>query len=723
MKQATKQNKWLYLLFLLMPFVDMFTGYLLNCGIYNVFSKTGQLYRIVFIAYLAYLVFVKNKAKNTKWLIALSGYLVCLVALYTIRFDSSLVTNASYAMKLLFPIYLCYGISFQMREDKFDLRWLFEAYSWIFPLSMVIPRLFNIGFYNYYNQSGFKGFYYANNEVNVILMVLFVFCFSKLYEKITIKTLVQLALCAMALLFIGSKTSFMAIPIVLVFFVIFKPHPNKKRFVKTILGIGAGGAVAAAVLLSEQLVAIFKRLTEMYRFYAGTPNAFLTFLLSERNLRIGPAAEHFFTPDKWGLVNFLFGIGKDEKCPTDTIYGIFSIVEMDFFDTMFWFGIITACVVVAFYIIVFVRSCFKRGCFSEKVMFCLVFAFSMLAGHVMMSANAGTILGLVLAALYCSRGTELEISTENVEIRNIDKTKKLAVLMSTYNGEQYIRQQIDSILAQQTDFEFELLVRDDGSTDATKEILQEYADNKKLKWFSGENLKPAKSFLSLLKAAQGYDFYAFADQDDIWHPNKLQYGVSAIADKEGPAMSFANARLVDAGGSYLGREVYKHRPCTDFYSLACGASILGCTVIFNKELASIVQREPLPDELVMHDAYISILCALFDGAIVYDSKPHMDYRQHGKNVVGTNWTKLDAVKDRLYKIIKPQKVSFATMAKNICELYPQAPNDKKLKFLKRVADYRSSFFKAAALAFDSKPQYDSLNMEITIRGAILFRNR
>lgn len=723
MSTVAKYNKWLNILFLTMPFVDMFTGLLLNLGIDNLFSKVGQVYRIVFIAYLAYLIFIKNRAKNCKWVFIFSAYLVLLVVFYKIRFDSSVVTNASYAIKLLFPIYLCYGVAYEVGHKNFDLKYIFEAYSWIFPLSMVIPKILNLGFYNYYNGSGFKGFYFANNEVNVILMVLFVYCFNKLYQKITMSTLVQLALCSAALLLIGSKTSLMAIPAAVVFFIVFKPRENKKQFLKTILGIGGAGVVAVMLLLGKQMIAVFSRLVEMYQYYSGRPNAFLTFLLSERNLRIGPAAEHWFFNDKSGIINFLFGIGKAEKCPNNTIYGLYSIIEMDFFDTLFWFGFIAACVVLVFYLIVFVRACRKKNCFSEKVMFCLVLTFSMLAGHVMMSANAGTILGLVVATLYCGKDIVEEKQSEKVEIKQIGKDKKLAVLMSTYNGEEYIREQIDSILKQETDFEFELLVRDDGSTDSTKEILQEYADNKKLKWFSGENLKPAKSFMSLIKAAQGYDYYAFADQDDIWHSDKLQYAVSAICDCDGPALSFANAKLVDSNGIYLGRNVYKHEPCTDYYSLVCGASVLGCTVVFNSELAKLVQDNPLPENLVMHDAYMSILCALFDGKIVYDKEAHMDYRQHGKNVVGTNWTKLDAVKDRIHNITKPQKVSFALMAESLCKIYSEVPDNKKLVFLKKVAEYKKSLLRAVFLAFSSKTQYDSLNMEFTIRSSILLRNR
>ena len=93
---------------------------------------------------------------------------------------------------------------------------------------------------------------------------------------------------------------------------------------------------------------------------------------------------------------------------------------------------------------------------------------------------------------------------------------KVAVLMSSYNGEKYIRPQIDSILAQEGNFELSLFVRDDGSTDKTQAILQEYAQKRKLTWYTGNNLGPARSFMDLLKKCKGFNYYAFADQDDYW---------------------------------------------------------------------------------------------------------------------------------------------------------------------------------------------------------------
>ena len=300
---------------------------------------------------------------------------------------------------------------------------------------------------------------------------------------------------------------------------------------------------------------------------------------------------------------------------------------------------------------------------------------------------------------------------------------KIAVLMSTYNGEAYLQEQIESVLAQQGDFEISLCVRDDGSTDGTQNLLEKAAQQGKLQWYKGKNLKPAKSFLDLVDHFPGYDFYAFCDQDDYWHADKLQKSLDLLLRETGPAMAFANARLVDKDLQSLGRNVYRHCPQLDFYSLVCSGGILGCTIVFNEALARILRQCAKPDKLIMHDFYAAVLCALMDGRILYDPEPHMDYRQHGSNVVGAQWSKLGALKERFAWVTRPEPVSISEMAQSILDQDLSIPDEGKKKWLKTVASYRRNFLSALSLACSTKPRYNSRNMAITMRLAILLRNR
>lgn len=298
---------------------------------------------------------------------------------------------------------------------------------------------------------------------------------------------------------------------------------------------------------------------------------------------------------------------------------------------------------------------------------------------------------------------------------------KIAVLMSTYNGEKYIIEQIESILAQKCEMDFDLWVRDDGSTDSTVDILNKYQAEGKLKWYSGENLKPAKSFMDLIMKCRGYDFYAFADQDDYWYSNKLQRGINAIKEMRSEALYFSNARLVDDKLSYLGRFVYRHKIHCDFYSLVISGGVLGCTVMFNRNIADRMYEAGVPDKITMHDCYAALVCSIFDGEIIYDNEPTLDYRQHSNNVVGSQSGKVGALKDRIRKIFKPAYVSIAEQASSVLKIFENELSDEKKQWLMKVSEYRNSFANALKLAFSRKPKYNSKNMAVTLRFSILMR--
>ena len=108
--------------------------------------------------------------------------------------------------------------------------------------------------------------------------------------------------------------------------------------------------------------------------------------------------------------------------------------------------------------------------------------------------------------------------------------------MSTYNGKDYLREQIDSILSQdceeKADVKLKLLIRDDGSKDGTQEILRKYAAKypDQVNWYQGENIGVIKSFFDLIeKSDEKADYYAFSDQDDYWHKEKLRAGIEKIS--------------------------------------------------------------------------------------------------------------------------------------------------------------------------------------------------
>ncbi len=299
---------------------------------------------------------------------------------------------------------------------------------------------------------------------------------------------------------------------------------------------------------------------------------------------------------------------------------------------------------------------------------------------------------------------------------------KIAVLMSTYNGETYLREQIKSILNQTGEFDLELWVRDDGSSDHTIEILSEYEQMGLLRWFDGENLGPGKSFLKLLKDCQNFDYYAFADQDDWWKPDKINRAIKKLVCVDGVALYCSNALVVDKNLKDMGRKVYRSLPSLDFKSLTCAGGLMGCTMVFNNEMAKLIQKNNLPECLIMHDFYLAELCLAYNGYLIFDNESTMKYRQHGNNVVGVSsgfWTKL---RNRIHEITTQNDIGIAEQAKQILDLYQDLPNDNQ-QWLEHISKYKRNFWHRLSLSIDPNTKYINLNMAIKNRLAILFGNR
>ncbi len=300
---------------------------------------------------------------------------------------------------------------------------------------------------------------------------------------------------------------------------------------------------------------------------------------------------------------------------------------------------------------------------------------------------------------------------------------KIAVLLSCYNGTAYLPQQLRSIWDQVCSCPIDIWVRDDGSSDETRALLEQYAQEGKLHWYTGPNLRPARSFLDLVSHCPGYDFYAFADQDDFWLPDKLERGIQAITGQTGPALYCSNAQLVDSKLESLGRNVYRESPYTNFETLCFYGGILGCTMVFNEALAQKLRICTSPEHMIMHDFYAAVVCGAYGGEIFYDSQPSMLYRQHGHNVVGVSRGKLGALRDRFQAITRRAPITVAQQTRSILKCCPELPQGERLDWLKKVAEYDRSFFRALSMACSGKTHYCNKNKALTFRLALLLRNR
>lgn len=222
--------------------------------------------------------------------------------------------------------------------------------------------------------------------------------------------------------------------------------------------------------------------------------------------------------------------------------------------------------------------------------------------------------------------------------------KKVQVLLSSYNGEKYIKEQLDSILSQTYD-NISILVRDDGSTDETVTILRKYETEGKIRLVAGKNCGFIQSFHWLVAHADDADYYAFSDQDDIWFPEKISRAVEKLEEleselvhssaiREMPLLYFSNYDFYDdtdgemkyAGHAYPLDKVRK----PSFYNAIVDCMPLGFCSVMNYA-AKRMMTEHIPSHSCGHDWWTYLLCSGL-GRVVYDSRPTVKYRRTGNNV-------------------------------------------------------------------------------------------
>jgi len=272
--------------------------------------------------------------------------------------------------------------------------------------------------------------------------------------------------------------------------------------------------------------------------------------------------------------------------------------------------------------------------------------------------------------------------------------KNIVVLMSTYNGEKYLREQIESIL-KQVGCHVQLLVRDDGSTDNTLNILQEYKTKGKLGIIEGKNLKPAKSFMNLILLAPEAEYYAISDQDDVWKKTKLIRAISMLDkdDKQQMLLYCSNLEAVDEYLNTVQKKLLPQIVNVNYKELLIHSPYLfGCTMVFNKTLCNYIKAEPCPENLIMHDLWIGLICAAH-GKIIYDNIPNILYRQHNENHTGASISSKTKWKNRWDYLFGQKKFSISLQAKELLKyLNKKLIQDVDLiEYTEIVASYPLSF--------------------------------
>lgn len=269
---------------------------------------------------------------------------------------------------------------------------------------------------------------------------------------------------------------------------------------------------------------------------------------------------------------------------------------------------------------------------------------------------------------------------------------KIAVLLSTYNGEKYVGEQIKSIVEQDVQSEVFIYVRDDGSTDTTIECVKKYDNMISIIWGdSKQNLKSARSFWNLLETAPKADYYAFCDQDDYWHSDKLRRAVTYIENENNqlPILYFSNSVMVDADLHPIKASTYAGIPQLSIAAQCVCGACQGCTMVMNEKCRQMLLSKKI-ETIIMHDL-TALLYTVTNGRVIYDEYASLDYRQHENNVESNaNKSLISRVRQSYGRWIKGKNL----MSQQIRELYDKCINsiegDDK-EFCKAVISYQLNF--------------------------------
>ena len=274
----------------------------------------------------------------------------------------------------------------------------------------------------------------------------------------------------------------------------------------------------------------------------------------------------------------------------------------------------------------------------------------------------------------------------------------ISILLATYNGEKFLKEQIDSLLTQ-TYQDFKLFISDDKSTDSTYSIIQDYAKKHPNKIFvtqNENNLGSAKLNFFQMMTQHKDDYTMLCDQDDVWLSDKIEKSLHKMRELEeqygssNPILVNTDLKIVDENLNTISPSYFKTEDINldkkTLNKIIARNITTGCTIIYNRALANLI--ESTPEFMIMHDWWLTLAaCAL--GKIGTIHEPTILYRQHTDNEIGiVNVKTLSHMFHKLvnYKDAKKVLTDTYTQAKCFLSVYRDSLSDNQIDFLEQFID-------------------------------------
>lgn len=264
----------------------------------------------------------------------------------------------------------------------------------------------------------------------------------------------------------------------------------------------------------------------------------------------------------------------------------------------------------------------------------------------------------------------------------------VAIIMATYNGEKYVREQIESILASSFS-DFEIFIYDDGSRDNTINIIREFEKlyPSKIHLHQNEtNLGVTANFLQAV-ARTTMDYIMLCDQDDVWKPDKIGKTLKRMKNMESqlgkniPLAVFTDAEIVDAQLNSINNSFFKYNHLNprkvDLPHVLMENKLIGCTVMINNSIRKLLHNYPLPKHAKFHDWWIALIASSM-GKICFINEGTLYYRQHSSNVVGGSGF-ISYIRNRIanFKMQKEALIALMHQADDFLKIYHSIiPHDR-----------------------------------------------
>jgi hypothetical protein len=301
------------------------------------------------------------------------------------------------------------------------------------------------------------------------------------------------------------------------------------------------------------------------------------------------------------------------------------------------------------------------------------------------------------------------------------------ILLPTYNGARYLRQQLDSLTAQDYP-NLAIHIRDDGSTDATPEILKEYeCRNPRVDVVFGDNVGLFSSLHILLtKEAAANDLFALCDQDDVWLHDKVAAAVTLLMQQPSPERTLYVSRQQFVDEELKPIVLPKPRKHVGFANAVVESSLSGCTMVFGNTIRQLILLSQ-PSDWNMHDWWIYLISSSI-GRIVYDPKPRMLYRRHTTNTSGWEPRVTERIKERIAEFTERHRTGNVGLrslrqAERFLDTYRNLLSDDHVRLITELVDMRKQGTTIKRLRYAIRPlvQRESWIDDLALRLMIVLK--